>query len=86
MCRGVPRGFAWLKFSGSPSRYGQARQITMRARNVIINPSRSFVEKNGWNGILSWSLEVPSGLLDPVWCRKRRCTTTMADRINGNRK
>lgn len=29
---------------------------------------------------------IPVGLLDPVSCRNRRCTITMAEMINGSRK
>lgn len=58
----------------------------VRAANVIMNPSRSFVEKYGWNGILSWFLFVPSGLLDPLSCRNRRWIITMAVTMNGRMK
>lgn len=64
---GVTRGLASLKFSGSPRINGDARHRIIRAVNATRAPSRSFVEKKGWNGILSWFLSVPRGLFDPVW-------------------
>jgi hypothetical protein len=62
----VTRGFAGLKFSGSPRRFGLRSVKRTKALNRIRIPARSLIVKYGWKGILSVSLFVPIGLLDPV--------------------
>lgn len=86
MCGGVTRGFAGVKFSGSPSRLGENRARDMSRSSMIINPSRSFMEKYGWNGILSQFDGRPRGLFDPDSCRKVRWMRTKLVIINGRRK
>ena len=44
MCGGVTRGFAGVKFSGSPSRFGVNRARAIRGRYMSMNPRRSFRE------------------------------------------
>lgn len=72
MCGGVTRGFAGVKLSGSPSKLGANNARQERASRATANPRRSLYEKYGWNGILSASEFMPSGLLDPVSWRKIR--------------
>lgn len=86
MCTGVTNGFAGVKLSGSPRRYGSFRVSADSNMIMIVNPRMSFTVKYGWNGILSVFLFSPSGLLDPVWCRNSRWTTAMAAIANGIRK
>ena len=45
MWGGVTKGFAGVKFSGSPSRLGENRARVMSGRNMSINPRISFREK-----------------------------------------
>lgn len=44
MCGGVTRGFAGVKFSGSPNRLGENRARVVSGRSRSINPRISFVE------------------------------------------
>lgn len=86
ICGGVTRGFAGVKFSGSPNRLGVNRARVVRRRSMIVNPSRSFREKYGWNGILSQLDEMPRGLLDPDSWRKVKWTKARPAIMNGRRK
>lgn len=61
-----------MKFSGSPSRFGENRASNVRARSIITKPRRSLYVKYGWNEILSASEFNPIGLFDPVSWRNRR--------------
>lgn len=47
---------------------------------------RSFLEKNGWKGILSAFLSVPMGLEDPLEWSVMRCTTVSAAIKSGSMK
>lgn len=38
----MTRGFAGVKFSGSPSRFGENRARVVRGRSMSTNPSTSF--------------------------------------------
>lgn len=42
MCGGVTSGFAGVKFSGSPNRFGEKRAREARAMYITANPSRSL--------------------------------------------
>ena len=86
MWTGVTSGLAGIKFSTSPIRKGLMR--VMEINRVIKHtiPTKSLIEKNGWNGILSILEFTPRGLLDPVWWRNKRCTIANALRIKGRRK
>jgi len=46
----------------------------------------SFLEKNGWNVILSRLVLVPTGFEDPVWCSARKCSITIAAIAMGRKK
>lgn len=72
MCGGVTRGFAGVKLSGSPRRFGVNRAMDVKAVSITAKPSKSLYEKYGWKGILSAFEFRPVGLFDPVSCRKRR--------------
>lgn len=50
---GVARGFAGVKFSGSPRRLGEKNARDSRGMNISVKPRISFKEKYGWKGILS---------------------------------
>lgn len=45
MCGGVTKGFAGVKFSGSPNRLGENRARAVSRNSMIVNPRRSFREK-----------------------------------------
>ena len=64
-------GFAGIKLSGSKRRVGVRRERESRPERRMIKPKRSLYEKYEWNGILSGSELIPSGLFDPVSWRKR---------------
>lgn len=66
MCGGVTRGFAGVKFSGSPRRVGENNVRDVRASSISTKPRRSLYEKYGWKEILSASEFSPAGLFDPV--------------------
>lgn len=80
---GVTRGLAGMKFSGSPKVQGNRREITNNLSNITKKPLKSLKVKYGWNEILSRLLEIPKGLLEPVWWRKRRCTIETPAIIKG---
>jgi len=63
---GVFSGLAGLKFSGSPIIFGNITDINSRNMIRIIVLMESFMEKNGWNWILSMFELVPIGLFEPV--------------------
>lgn len=63
---GVTKGFAGVKFSGSPNKLGENRASEARASSIITNPRISLYTKYGWKGILSASEFNPTGLFDPV--------------------
>lgn len=83
---GVTSGFAGVKLSGSPKRFGENKARAARAMRRAANPRRSLYEKYGWKGTLSESEFNPVGLLEPVSCRKIRWITVAAAMTNGNRK
>lgn len=83
---GVTKGFAKMKFSESPKSYGIINEMNMYSDRRTKNPIESLTEKNGWNEILSKFLDIPAGLLEPVWCKNRRCKTTMAAMTKGKMK
>jgi hypothetical protein len=83
---GVTKGFAGIKLSGSPNKYGSVRVSMDRQAIININPIISLKLKYGWNGILSWSPATPRGFLDPVWCKNNKWTSVAADTIKGNKK
>lgn len=60
------RGFAGLKFSGSPIIIGLIEEINIIDTTSAIAVIISFVEKYGWNGVLSMFGFMPLGWLDPV--------------------
>ena len=45
MCGGVVRGFAGVKFSGSPSRLGENRAKVVSGSSISMKPRMSFREK-----------------------------------------
>lgn len=86
MWGGVTSGFAGVKLSGSPNRFGENRARAVRARRRAAKPSRSLYEKYGWKEILSASEFSPRGLLEPVSCKKRRWIRVAPAITNGKRK
>ena len=86
MCGGVVSGLAGVKFSGSPRRFGENRARVVSGVIMKINPRMSFIEKYGWNGILSQSDEMPRGLLEPDSCRKVKWMRVSPVIMNGRRK
>lgn len=66
MCVGVIRGFAGVKFSGSPNRFGENRASVESKKISIRNPSISLRVKYGWKVILSRFEFSPVGLFEPV--------------------
>jgi len=81
---GVFKGLAGMKLSGSPKLYGKIKAIVMNGIIIIINPRISFLEKNGWNKILSNSFN-PVGLFDPFTCKEARWMIITATKTNGNK-
>lgn len=86
MCGGVTSGFAGVKFSGSPRRLGENRASAIRGVIIKVSPKMSLMEKYGWNGILSQSDTIPSGLFEPDSCRKVRWTRVIPAIRKGSRK
>lgn len=83
---GVTKGLAGIKFSGSPNNQGFCKQIYKNIIIKIITPNRSFLEKYGWNGILSKFLFNPNGFLDPVVWRNNRWIIENPLITKGNKK
>lgn len=83
---GVTIGFAGVKLSGSDSKYGFDIVNVISSVNVIENPIKSLIEKNGWNGILSRLELTPIGFLDPVKCKKNRWIIVNIAITKGNMK
>lgn len=72
ICGGVTSGFAGVKLSGSPRRFGVNSASDVSAVSTIKNPTRSLYEKYGWKEILSALEFSPRGLLEPASCRNSR--------------
>lgn len=72
ICGGVVRGFAGVKFSGSPRRLGENSARVVSGSNISRKPKASFREKYGWKGILSQFEMIPRGLFEPDSWRKVR--------------
>jgi len=72
ICTGVTIGFAGLKFSTSPSRLGAFEIMNMNRTEIMVPGSRSFVDKEGWNFILSVFVFVLFGLEEPFSCSSIR--------------
>ena len=53
MCKGVTKGLAGEKLSGSPKNQGTNKQTIVTLNTSVTAPIRSFLEKYGVNGILS---------------------------------
>ena len=83
---GVARGFDIKKFSGSPSAQGAYSLRARSKNNTKITPSVSLNEKYGWKDNLSLFKDRPSGLVEPVWCKKIRWMRTKATTKNGSIK
>lgn len=86
ICGGVTRGFAGVKFSGSPRRFGENRASRSNSKSSKVAPSRSLYEKYGWNGTLSVFEGRPVGLFDPVSWRNSRWSMDAPITANGRRK
>lgn len=65
---------------------GLNKTSSSRVVIMIRKPKMSLIVKYGWNGILSISEFMPDGLLDPVSCRKIRCTIARAAITKGRIK
>ena len=83
---GVDNELARMKLSGSPRRFGLNRTSHKRAESMIQKPKTSLIVKYQWNGILSAEETTPSGLLLPVLCSMKICTTTVNATNNGTTK
>jgi len=57
-----------MKFSGSVEIYGKIQIIIEKIIMVKINPTKSFLVKNGWKLILSLSIWIIIGFDEPVEC------------------
>jgi len=86
MCAGVVSGFASVKFSGSDVLNGVCVHSRIMAVTTGSSGVMSFLEKKGWNVILSILVFVPIGLEDPVWCSARRCAIIIAAIAMGKKK
>lgn len=47
MCGGVISGFAGVKFSGSPRRFGVSKEISNKVKSISRKPKMSLYEKYG---------------------------------------
>lgn len=82
----MARGFAGVKFSGSPNKLGENRAKVISGSSISVNPRISFREKYGWNGILSQFEMMPRGLFEPDSWRKVRWIRVKPAIRNGSRK
>jgi len=86
MCTGVTSGFAGLKFSTSPSKFGEFDTISMNMIEISVPGNRSFTENDGWNFILSVSVFVLFGFEDPFSCSSIRWIIIRIISTIGSRK
>lgn len=86
ICGGVFSGLAGLKFSGSPPFSGFNVDTIIKVATITNKVTISFIEKYGWNIILSVLGFVPLGRFEPDWCKEARCEITMAVKMSGRRK
>lgn len=86
MCWGVTNGLAFEKLSGSLKMSGKNETIISNRRVTRVSMRRSLYEWYGWNGILSMSGLVPSGLLDPSSCSRMMCNDDKEIIANGKMK
>ena len=84
ICVGVTKGLAGIKFSGSIKIDGMNKTITPRDNHKTKTPTKSLIEKYGWNFIISFLFN-PSGLLEPVSWRNMMCSKDKTAIIIGNR-
>lgn len=83
---GVFKGFAGLKFSGSPIEKGIIKEIIEIIHINKMIPKMSLIEKKGWKEILSLFLFIPVGEFDPFICRDAKWIIINADKIKGIKK
>jgi hypothetical protein len=81
---GVLRGLAGMKLSGSPRLYGKIKAIVINGIMTSMSPRISFLEKKGWNRILSNSFN-PVGLFDPVTCKEAKWMMIIPIKMKGNK-
>lgn len=86
MWAGVTKGLAEIKFSQSPNKKGLVKHNIINIIIIITTPSKSLIEKKGWNEILSELELTPIGLLEPDWWRNNKWIITKADTTKGRRK
>lgn len=86
MCCGVTKGLAFEKFSGSLNISGMNDKIMNSVVSIIVSNNISLCEWYGWNGILSMSEFVPSGLVEPFVCRSIICREDNEIMTNGRIK
>jgi len=72
MCNGVANGLASLEFSVSPIIKGVCVVKINSIDIAMISGVVSFLEKYGWNTILSKFESVPVGFEDPFSCNISR--------------
>lgn len=72
MWTGAIRGFATLKFSTSPSKFGLKEIIIIIPTMIRIIGIESFTKNKGLNFTLSVLNLVAVGLVEPFSCRKIR--------------
>jgi len=86
MWMGVFRGFAGLKFSGSPILLGYKSTMEIRIIKNKDDPKESLILKKGWKGILSMFGFIPVGEFDPVICKDIKWIIISALKMNGSKK
>lgn len=77
---------AFEKLSGSLKMSGKNETMMSIDRIIRVRKSRSLYEWYGWNGILSMSGFVPSGLLDPSSWSRMICSDDIEMIANGRMK
>jgi len=83
---GVTSGFAMLKFSTSPSKFGKFEVITRNVIEIVTAGVKSLTVKVGWNLILSIFVWMLIWLEDPFSCSNIKCITAIAIITIGSRK
>jgi len=86
MCSGVAKGLASFEFSVSPINSGICVVSVRSVKAAMIRGVVSFLEKYGWNFILSKLGLVPVGFDDPLLWSINKWINTIALRIIGTKK
>jgi hypothetical protein len=86
MCAGVTRGFAGIKLSLCPRRFGAKQTRLAKNANTTKKMNVSFRVKYGWKVIFPGVAARERGSLEPEVCRATRCPIIIPRTMKGSVK